>query len=202
MTTNKPTIDAIAIWQGYGYHHRKSESWDSLCRLRVWKPTETIPVIVIFSDLNEEDTGTSITNCSENLATMIKIRFNLEEPIRWFEHYPYHNTPEKLKKQVIFQESLSEIFYEWDTNDERYDQPRWKHIERTRVEDKVGCSLKMDGYKSLKKLQLQSPYEHKQEEFAKGKADAHYQNPRLYPPPTQAYLEGYRYGIEQLSDLN
>ena len=77
------------------------------------------------------------------------------------------NTLEKLKKQPIFQESLSEIFYNWDTNDERYHEPKWKHIERTRLEELVGYSLKMDGYKSLKKLQLQSPYEHKQEEFAK-----------------------------------
>ncbi len=102
----------------------------------------------------------------------------------------------------MFQESLSEIFYNWDTNDERYHQPKWKHIERTRLEELVGYSLTMDGYKSLKKLQLQSPYEHKQEEFAKGKADARYQNPRLYPPPTKAYLKGYRYGIEQLSERN
>ena len=202
MTTNKPAIDAIAIWKGYEYHNRKSESWSSICRLRVWKPTEIRPVIVIFSDLNEEDTGTSITNCSENLATMIRYEFNLEEPIRWFEHYPYHNTSEKLKKQVIFQESLSEIFYNWDNSNEHYDQPQWKHIERTRLEKLIGYSLTMDGYKSLKKLQLQSPYEHKQEEFAKGKADAQRRNPRLYPARTQAYLEGYRYGIEQLSQRN
>ncbi|EAZ88230.1 hypothetical protein [Crocosphaera chwakensis] len=63
--TKKATIDRIISWHGFGYPDKPNKPLDSKCRLRIWQQD---PVIVLFSDLNEEDTGTSITNCSENLA--------------------------------------------------------------------------------------------------------------------------------------
>ena len=44
--TNNPTIDNIIIWHGFGYPHSKSESYDSLCRVRIWQQK---PIIVLFT---------------------------------------------------------------------------------------------------------------------------------------------------------
>ena len=196
--TNNPTIDKIIIWHGFGYPHRKSESWDSSCRLRIWQQQ---PIIVLFSDLNEDNTGTSLTNCSENLATLVQFHFQLLEPIRWFEHYPYHNISQEKKKQLIFKESLSEVFY--DHNGKHYHSPRWKHFEREPFETLVHYLISMNGYRNLKKVRLKTAWEHEQDEFYRGCSDAvNDGTTRDYPPHSQAYLNGFRYAIHQLSQRN
>ena len=191
----KADIDYIISWHGFGYPDRRSELWDSLCRVRIWQQK---PIIVLFSDLNEEDTGTSITNCSENLATLVQFHFKLENPIRWFEHYSYHNLPERKKKQLMFNESLSEIFYSHDG--QRYYQPKWKPFSPSSLESLVNTSISMTDYQTVKKLHLQTLWEHNQDEFARGKADALFRNPRIYPPHSEAYKQGYQYGIAQQSE--
>ncbi|MGK7953775.1 MAG: hypothetical protein AB4063_00690, partial [Crocosphaera sp.] len=156
---------------------------------------------VLFSDLNEDDTGTSITNCSENLATLVQFHFQLEEPIRWFEYYPYHNLPERKKKQLMFRESLSEIFY--SQNGQNYHSPQWKHFKREQFETLVHCSISMNGYQTLKKIRLKTAFEHGQDEFRRGCSDAvNDRKVRDYPPHSQAYLKGFRYAIHQLSQRN
>ncbi len=195
--TKKANIDRILFWHGFGYPHKESESWYSSCRVRIWRQN---PVIVLFSDLNEEDTGTSITNCSENLATLVQFHFQLEEPTRWFEHYEYHNIPEQKKKQLMFSENISEVFYSHDG--QRYLKPHWKLFSRESLEDLINDSISMTDYQTVKKLHLQTLWEHNQDEFARGKADALYRNPRIYPPPEGAYAKGYQYGIQQQSKRN
>ncbi len=195
--TKKAALDRILFWHGYGYPDRESESWYSSCRLRIWKQT---PVIVLFSDLNEEDTGTSITNCSENLASLVQFHFKLEKPIRWFEHYPYHNICEQKKKQSSVTESISEVFYSHDG--QRYRKPKWKPFSRQSLESLVNDSISMTDGKTVRKLYLQTLWERNQAEFSRGKADALLRTPRIYPPHSEAYKKGYGYGIAQQSELN
>ncbi len=104
----QPLIDNIVIWRGFGYPHKPNNPWDSKCRLRIWNQN---PVIVLFSDLDIPDTGTSITNCCENLATIVQFHYKLQNPIRWFEHYPRHNrsSRQKLIKMVILQQFKSKV---------------------------------------------------------------------------------------------
>ena len=193
--SNKPIVDNLIVWHGFGYPHRRSESWYSFCRVRIWQQN---PVVVLFSDLNEEDTGTSITNCSENLATIVQFHFQLEKPIRWFEHYPRHN--QSPKQVTEWPETVDEVFYVQEG--QRYLNPRWKSFDRSSFEKLVNCSISMDGYRNLPQVPIKTPWEHNQDEFARGKADARDRNPRIYPPPEGAYAQGYQYGIEQQSELN
>lgn len=155
--TKKADIDRILFWHGFGYANRNSESWYSSCRVRIWKNN---PVIVLFSDLDEHDTGTSITNCSENLAGIVQFHFNLNNPIRWFEHYEYHNTPERKQKELIFTESLSEIFYDYDG--QRYLRPKWKSFNPESLESLVNSSISMTDYRTIRKLHLQTLWERNQ----------------------------------------
>ena len=155
--TKKADIDYIISWHGFGYPHRKSESWESSCRLRIWQQN---PVIVLFSDLNEVGTGSSITGCSENLANIVQFHFQLLEPIRWFEHYPYHNIPLSNKKQLMFTESISEVSY---IHNEEYRHPHWKPFDRGSLEKLVNSSISMADYQTVNKLHLQTLWEHNQE---------------------------------------
>jgi hypothetical protein len=70
MRLRQPYIDLIGIWKGFGYPDRRNFQWDSKARIRIWNGNNCH--FVVFSDLDEPDSGTSITNSSENLATFIR----------------------------------------------------------------------------------------------------------------------------------
>ena len=59
-------IDQEYHWEGFG---DGIGQWLSKCRLRIFRPHPE-QAIVLVSDLGR-DTGTSITNCAEILATRI-----------------------------------------------------------------------------------------------------------------------------------
>ena len=81
----KKIQDCIIVWRGFG--RSRSGNWDSKCRVRIWHDDSHSATVVLFSDLDEDDTGTSITNASENVATLVRERFGLNGNITWIEHY-------------------------------------------------------------------------------------------------------------------
>lgn len=130
----KPKTDVIFQWVGFGDGHFKG--WNSWCRVRIWKSDRTI---VLMSDLDEEDTGTSITNSVENVMSLIRQTYELTESITWIEHYPRHNAIAQLKQRIgsvrayrkikrdfLYQETFSIVFCEW--NGKHYQNPKWQHF--------------------------------------------------------------------------
>lgn len=129
----KPETDVIFQWIGFGDGHFRG--WNSWCRLRIWRNKS----IVLMSDLDEKDAGTSITNSIENIMSLIRKTYELTEPITWIEHYPRHNLQAQLKQRIgaerakrriqrdlIYQEEFSTVFCDWDG--ERYREPKWQHF--------------------------------------------------------------------------
>ena len=148
----QPDLDIIGIWKGFGHQHGR-EKWDSKARIRIWKGN---PNFVVMSDLDEDDTGSSITNSSEYLATLIKAEFQLQNGTFWFEHYPRHNTDEITRKSCQLQEDISLVSYDWNEAEHRYHHPGWRYIERDKAESMIGGSLDMEGYQSLPIHQFKS----------------------------------------------
>lgn len=76
-------LDTEYHWKGFG---NKFGNWDSFCRIRVF--TYGSETIVVASDLGK-DTGTSITNCAEHLATNFTrdCRQFVSEKSVWIHHY-------------------------------------------------------------------------------------------------------------------
>ena len=145
MRLRQPYIDLIGIWKGFGYPDHRNFQWDSKARIRIWNGNNCH--FVVFSDLDEPDSGTSITNSSENLATFIRRDFHLDGTILWFEHYPRHNTPECIRQANHWQEEVSIVTYTWDG--QKYLSPRWVYIKREAAETMIDASLEMEGYRSL-----------------------------------------------------
>ncbi|MDJ0599566.1 MAG: hypothetical protein QNJ37_12070 [Crocosphaera sp.] len=196
--TNKLTIDKIIIWKGFGYPHQQNSNWDSKCRLRIWN---TYPMAIVVSDLNEPKTGTSITNCSENLLTLVEFHFRIKKFFRFFEHYSYHNTSVEQKTELNLTENVCEVFFEY--YDGHYILEKRNPFSRDCLETFLDDSISMDGYQTLKKVRLKTFWEHEQDEFRRGCSDAvNDGKTRDYPPHSQAYLNGFRYAIHQLSQRN
>ena len=77
-------IDLTYIWFGDG-HPASCATWESYCRLRIYRKSSYH--VVVLSE-PEEESGTSVTNAAEHLATRIALHFNLD-PLTtvWVEHY-------------------------------------------------------------------------------------------------------------------
>ncbi|QFS51296.1 hypothetical protein [Nostoc sphaeroides] len=121
-------LDSIFTWKGAGRELQQSNPnyWDSKCRLRIYRAF-SIPTIIICSDLDEESTGTSITNSVENVATLIWKKYGTAQEFLsrnmsfvFIEHYPYHNRKDKKP------ENFSLVQFNW--NGQQFSQPRWSPL--------------------------------------------------------------------------
>lgn len=125
-------LDTIFTWKGSGQpiQQRKPNYWDSKCQLRIYQPY-SMPCIVLCSDLDEEDTGTSITNSLENVATLIWQQYHKQEllPNRYLgnnflfiEHYPRN----KRSRITGEPEDFTLVQFNWDG--QRFSRPRWSSL--------------------------------------------------------------------------
>ncbi|WP_196520842.1 hypothetical protein [Nostoc sp. WHI] len=125
-------LDTIFTWKGAGHELQQSNPkyWDSICQLRIYQ-SYSMPSIIICSDLDEEDTGTSITNSVEGLATLIWRQYHNQElsPHRclghgflFIEHYPRNKRSKRDKEP----EDFSLVQFNWDG--QRFSQPRWSPL--------------------------------------------------------------------------
>ena len=86
--------------------------------------------IVVFTEL-PDNTGTSITNMYEHLATelfnqVLSKRYTYNQ-IMWIEHYP------KESRSEGYPESYDEVIMEYD--DRRFKHPKWLHMKNSEIKD-------------------------------------------------------------------
>lgn len=111
---------------------------DSYCEVEVLEHNNKF--LVILTEPPEDDSGTSVTNACENIATKL---FNtletfsigtLEKDIVWIEHYPqrgYHFPLEETFDLITFKFNKGVFF-----------SPQWKHIGENLTEEKMKDLLK------------------------------------------------------------
>lgn len=131
-------IDQILKWRGFGEEATRgfhNGSWESRCRLRIYRRGEQC--IIIFTESREDEgaylnPGTSITNSSQNIATMVVRDFGLLPATTvWIEHYEAGHGIE---------ETFDRVKYVWDGLIAKT-QPRWSHLGRDAAEQLVGARL-------------------------------------------------------------
>jgi len=142
LSSKSLVIDTIFTWKGAGDELQQSNPkyWDSVCQVRIYQ-SYSMPCIVLCSDLDEPDTGTSITNSAEGLATLIWRQYHNQElsPRRrlgdflFIEHYPH--TKRNKKKS----EDFSLVQFNWDS--QRFYQPRWSPLTSNVVLTLIGQPL-------------------------------------------------------------
>lgn len=121
-------VDEIYTWTGFGNGFGK---WDSRCRIRIFRPHPE-QIVVIASDLGE-DSGTSITNCADSLATLIVRDFCLDpDLLLWIEHYPRN-------REKYPQAEFSRVHITW--NGRKATQVRWSPMSQQEAEALCGCKL-------------------------------------------------------------
>jgi len=121
-------VDQVYTWTGFANGFGK---WDSRCRIRIFRPHPE-QIVVIASDLGE-DSGTSITNCAEGLATLVVKDFALDPAlVLWIEHYPYN-------RQEDPQTEFSRVQFAW--NGGKATKARWSPMSQQEAEALCGCKL-------------------------------------------------------------
>jgi hypothetical protein len=100
----------VHYFKGFGIH-------PSVCRVHLFAFREN--TIVVFEDMGN-DTGTSITNASEQLATEIANLKNLDvNKTGWMECYPRYSTDFPIDR----------IIYTYDAEQKKYRGARWSRCQ-------------------------------------------------------------------------
>lgn len=82
MVQTTPFIDRIFTWKGWA---NGRGNWDSSCRIRIFHDQEY--AVIVASDLGR-DSGTSITNCCEDLIPLVCQEYALDPSlVTWIENY-------------------------------------------------------------------------------------------------------------------
>lgn len=132
------TVDRVCMWEGFGDPDHNIFKWQSFCRIRVYQDGDRS--VVVASDVEDyeqypDGTGTSITNCVENLARMIADTFRLDpEQMTWIEHYPKSDGGRFHARDDEF--SLVSLNY--DLISHTFSRPQWKHITKEKAVELTG----------------------------------------------------------------
>jgi hypothetical protein len=111
-------------YKGFGIH-------DSWCIVEIWEHKGKY--LVILTEPMTENSGTSVTNACETIATKL---FNQPgvfpkgtqiQDIIWVEHYPDRGVPETYDLIEFNMTNVEETMFM---------SPRWKHIGETLTEEK------------------------------------------------------------------
>ncbi|MFB6271975.1 MAG: hypothetical protein ABEL51_03670 [Salinibacter sp.] len=137
--------DTILTWTGWGHSERnlpEQGNWESRCRLRIYRHEGGSQVVVLTQSYDEDSPcyngGTSITNASENVATLVVNRYGLDpERVTFIEHYIDRTVD---PDDPLGPETFDLIEYDWSGWIAK-SPPRWSHLGRERAEDLVGVSL-------------------------------------------------------------
>jgi hypothetical protein len=101
----------------------------SRCGLKiVAKPAANI---VIITELSEDNPGTSVTECSANLASQIVRDFNLDpEKTTFIEHYP-----DRGSKLDHYKETFDIVRFRRDGAG--FSDPEWERVGRAAVDEMI-----------------------------------------------------------------
>lgn len=117
-------VNSYFEYKGFGIH-------DSFCGVEIWEHKKKFLVILTQPTV---DSGTSITNACEDIATKLYNtsglfkRTTLSQDIIWVEHYPTRYL------ECSFPETFDRI--EMVYEDGRFKSPKWTHIGETFIEEK------------------------------------------------------------------
>lgn len=121
----RKTIDRTCFWEGFG-ERGPNFKWESVCRIRIYEEGER--AVVVVTDVADpvaypNGSGTSITNCVENLARMVGETFGLNpEQMTWIEQYSLRPGDKFCMESPEF--SLVRMTYNPRTS--TFSQPSWK----------------------------------------------------------------------------
>jgi hypothetical protein len=121
-------IDRTCFWEGFGVRGSTGK-WESICRIRIYQEDRAV---VVASDVADpvaypNGTGTSITNCVENLARMLCETFGLNpEQMTLIEHYP----PLLEDKSHLQTPEFSFVPFTYNPRTDTFSQPSWKYLPR------------------------------------------------------------------------
>lgn len=130
-------VDEIYVYRGY-------HGCESRCRLRVYRP-EGKPPVIIASEEEDQNPGTSITNMAEEIATDVCRIYGLaHEPFIWIEHYDDRGDPAKRRGLGdafgrVSGESFDVVMFL--RRGTRLSGPEWCPITKAEVEDLIGEAL-------------------------------------------------------------
>jgi hypothetical protein len=145
--------DQTLRWQGFGSEARglwEGSRWESRCRLRIYQHDGKH--IVVFTQSRDDDgtwsnPGTSITNSSENIATLVVNQHLatgrsdfIPRTVTFIEHY---ETGHYGGKDII-EETFDQVEYDWGQTRQGWvarTPPRWKHLGREAAEQLAGEPL-------------------------------------------------------------
>lgn len=125
----KKTIDRTCFWEGFG-ERGSNGNWESVCRIRIYEEGDR--AVVVATDIDDavaypDGTGTSITNCVENLARMVCETFGLTpEQMTLIEHYP----PRPDDKFDVPTAEFSLVRFTYNPRSGTFSQPSWKYLPR------------------------------------------------------------------------
>jgi len=95
---------------------------DSVCGLEI-KELGDGKVAVILTEL-EDNSGTSVTNFYEYLATEVYWKYLAPRPVEsiiWIEHYPENP---RIEREAVW----DRVFLRWDGR--RFSNPQWRPLDR------------------------------------------------------------------------
>jgi len=122
----KKLYDDVYSYRGFGL-------CESKCHIEAMLDEKTSRVIVIATEL-PDNSGTSITNFAEYLATEIFNRLRYEakiipENFIWIEHYPERGT---VHYPLV--EDYDRVYFEIENG--KFAHPKWEHIKEFDI-DKI-----------------------------------------------------------------
>ena len=119
----------------------------SYCWLRIYFSPQQTVVIVSESETNS---GTSITNMIEGIATLVSYQYELDvQKTIWIEHYP----EEFNGRSPLFAESFSLVEFDWGSHYAfpyqraiqpiklKASNPQWTNLDKEKVEQLIGIGL-------------------------------------------------------------
>lgn len=139
------TVDEILKWQGFGNGFGK---WESKCRVRVYEHDERI--VVLLTEL-EDNEGTSVTNCIENVAGLVLANHKLAETqagmakLVFIQHLMQRVTEGLAKKRLL--EEFHQVGFgvqivpnklDPKRGDCKFINPEWKPLKKAHVESLIG----------------------------------------------------------------
>ncbi len=111
----------------HAYSGYYNDEKNAICRVRYYD-NNINHVIIISTEI--ENTGLSITNGIEKIATEIRDKHSLRSNVIWVEHYPerrYADRPDD-KLDSMFDENFSLVTFQTIGN--KFSSPKWKHLSK------------------------------------------------------------------------
>lgn len=103
----------------------------SKCDLKIYRRGNGA-VIIATERIDDEDSGVSVTNGAEHIATAAMRAYDLDPTkIVWVEHYPYRG------ESMTREETWDLVQFNYDGERNVFVKPRWLHINRAAAESLI-----------------------------------------------------------------